>query len=184
MKKLLMALVATVIVASTEAREFGIGVNALYGTEIHNAGFGVKATLGLTGKLRLEASYDNYLKKKKDASDTKMFDANLNLHYVFSLPLVKKLKVYPIVGVTYTNWKIPAKASVASDIAEASDTRSATSEALNNQKDVKHNYVGANIGVGAQYKIVGPLWVNVDLKYQIIKKNSQFVPGIGLMLRI
>ncbi len=179
-----MALVATVIVASAEARELGIGVNALYGTEIHNAGFGVKATLGLTGKLRLEASYDNYLKKKKDASDTKMFDANLNLHYVFSLPLVKKLKVYPIVGVTYTNWKIPAKASEASDIAEASSTKSATSEALDNLKDVKHNYVGANLGVGAQYKIAGPLWVNVDLKYQIIKKNSQFVPGIGLMLRI
>ncbi len=170
MKRLLAALCLFGAVQATQARELGIGVNALYGTEIHNAGFGVKATLGLTGKLRLEASYNNYLKKKSDDSDTKMFDANLNLHYVISIPLVKRLKVYPIAGVTYTNWKIPAQGQSA--------------EAHASFKDIKHNYVGANLGVGAQWKIAGPLWLNVDLKDQFIKSYSEFVPALGLALRI
>ncbi len=142
-----------------QAGDFGVGANALYGTDIKNAGFGVKAQIGLPGRWRLEGVWDKFL----EHNDNNMWDVDVNVHYVLSIPLVKWIKFYPIVGLSVTNWRIDE------DIIDFSD---------------KHNYVGCNIGAGAQLKIAGPLWVNVDLKGQIIKKHTQFVPGVGLMLRI
>ncbi len=178
MKKIFLALCFVAFGLGASAHELGIGANVLYGTQIKNAGFGVKATAGLTSKWRLEFSYNNYLEKGDD--DRKLWDANLNVHYVMSVPLVHRVKFYPLVGLTYTNWKIPK----ADEVQAVEETRgSFLNTAANNMKDIKHNYVGANVGVGAQIKLAGPLWFNIDLKYQIIKRYSQFQPSLGLMLR-
>ncbi|MCD8301575.1 MAG: outer membrane beta-barrel protein [Prevotellaceae bacterium] len=187
MKKILLTLCIMAFGLGASAHELGIGANVLYGTQIKNAGFGVKATAGLTSKWRLEFSYNNYLDKGDD--DRKLWDANLNVHYVMSVPLVHRVKFYPLVGLTYTNWKIPKAATSESEVTSGevqpvAETRGSFLHTLaNNMKDIKHNYVGANVGVGAQIKLAGPLWFNIDLKYQIIKRYSQFQPSVGLMLR-
>ncbi len=181
MKKILLTLCIMALGLGASAHELGIGANVLYGTQIKNAGFGVKATAGLTSKWRLELSYNNYLKKGDD--DRKLWDANLNVHYVMSVPLVHRVKFYPLVGLTYSNWKIPKAATSESEPQPVVETGSFLHTAANNMKDIKHNYVGANVGVGAQIKLAGPLWFNIDLKYQIIKRYSQFQPSVGLMLR-
>ncbi len=164
MKKIILTLcVATMATMGASARELNVGVNALYGTKIENAGFGVKLQTGFAGNFRWEVSYDHFLKRDYH----RMQDANLNLQYVIKIPFVKWFKLYPLVGVTYSNYRVPSN-----DEYGMPD---------HNKGDKKHNYFGANIGVGAQAKLVGPLWLNVDLKGQIIK-TSQFVPNVGLML--
>ncbi len=168
MKKAILTLCLMTVGLCATARELGVGLNALYGTKINTAGFGAKLQTGVGGRFRLETSYHHYLKHDYE----RMQDANLNLHYVISLPLVSVVKFYPIAGVTYANYRVPGDHEMPGDRIPGGDIR-----------DIKHNYFGANLGVGMQAKITGPLWVSVDLKYQIIKA-SQFVPGLGLMLRL
>ena len=49
--------------------------------------------------IRGEASLDYFFKK----DGMSMWDVNLNVHYLF--PITEKIKVYPLAGLTFTNWR-------------------------------------------------------------------------------
>ncbi len=168
MKKLLLALCLTVVTLSASAhREFGIGVNMQYGTEIGYIGFGAKAQLGLVAGLRVEVAYDNFkIGGSHGHHYDDLWDFDVNLHYVFHFG---RVGIYPIVGFCYTNWKVDDRGDVWVN---------------NDPHYVRNNYAGGNLGGGVQCKIAGPFYLNVDLKGQIIKHNSQFIPQLGLMLKI
>ncbi len=167
MKKLLLALCLSAVTLGASAhREFGIGVNMQYGTEIGYIGFGAKAQLGLIAGLRVEVAYDNFLCNNHHADYDNLWDFDVNLHYVFHFG---RVGIYPIVGFCYTNWKVDTYG----DVFYNPDSRY-----------LKNDYVGANLGGGVQCKIAGPFYINVDLKGQIIKHNPQFIPQLGIMLKI
>lgn len=65
MKKLLVLVCAAImsISASAQKGEKAIGVNLSYGSEIKNAGIGVKGQYFLADRLRGEASVDYFFKK-------------------------------------------------------------------------------------------------------------------------
>ncbi len=93
-----------------------------------------------------------------------------------------KLKVYPLVGLSYSNWKTGFGGfdlgDIMSDIMEHSP--------LGNDGDDDYdegsshlNRFGANIGAGLQYDINSHFAINLELKAQCMKGFTQFVVGIG-----
>ena len=158
MKKLLVLVCAAVmsISASAQKGEKAIGVNLSYGSKIKNAGIGVKAQYFLADRLRGEASVDYFFKKDY----TSMWDINANLHYLFDI--APKTKVYPLVGLGYTNWNVEL---------ELLDhgTIKATKEKL-----------AVNVGAGIQYELTNKVNVDAEVKYQIIDNYNQVVVGVGL----
>ena len=158
MKKLLVLVCAAImsISASAQKGEKAIGVNLSYGSEIKNAGIGVKGQYFLADRLRGEASVDYFFKKDY----TSMWDINANLHYLFDI--APKTKVYPLVGLGYTNWNVEL---------ELLDhgTIKATKEKL-----------AVNVGAGIQYELTNKVNVDAEVKYQIIDNYNQVVVGVGL----
>ena len=68
-----------------------------------------------------------------------MFDFNANAHYL--IPTENNIRLYPLAGLTFTRWDFGKVA----------------------------NRLGLNIGGGAEFDVSDNLFVNFELKYQIIK---------------
>ena len=68
-----------------------------------------------------------------------MFDFNANAHYL--IPTENNIRLYPLAGLTFTRWDLGKVA----------------------------NRLGLNIGGGAEFDVSDNLFVNMELKYQIVK---------------
>ena len=79
-----------------------------------------------------------------------MFDLNANAHYL--IPTENNIRLYPLAGLTFTRWDFGKVA----------------------------NRLGLNIGGGAEFDVSDNLFVNFELKYQIIKDLDQAVFNVGL----
>ena len=79
-----------------------------------------------------------------------MFDFNANAHYL--IPTENNIRLYPLAGLTFTRWDFGKVA----------------------------NRLGLNIGGGAEFDVSDNLFVNFELKYQIIKDLDQAVFNVGL----
>ena len=79
-----------------------------------------------------------------------MFDFNANAHYL--IPTENNIRLYPLAGLTFTRWDFGKVA----------------------------NRLGLNIGGGAEFDVSDNLFVNMELKYQIVKDLDQAVFNVGL----
>ena len=79
-----------------------------------------------------------------------MFDFNANAHYL--IPTENNIRLYPLAGLTFTRWDLGKVA----------------------------NRLGLNIGGGAEFDVSDNLFVNMELKYQIVKDFDQAVFNVGL----
>lgn len=75
-----------------------IGFGLSYGTEIESAGLGIKYQYNITNPLRIEPSF-NYFFENDNVS---MLDLNVNFHYL--CPVAQSVKLYPLFGLTMSNW--------------------------------------------------------------------------------
>ena len=75
-----------------------IGFGLSYGTEIESIGLGIKYQYNITNPIRIEPSF-NYFFENDNVS---MLDLNVNFHYLF--PVAKSVKLYPLFGLTLSNW--------------------------------------------------------------------------------
>lgn len=160
--------------------EKAVGVNLGYGTEISNLGIGAKFQYGITDAIRTEASF-NYFLKKDGAS---MWDVNVNAHYLF--PIAEKIKVYPLVGLTYANCKVdmgwynegmtPEEIKDLIDAGIIEDASEVTGETSSGSE----GRFGVNLGAGIQYDLSAKLALNFEIKYQLIKDFNQAVFGVGI----
>ena len=170
-KNLLFALFAIISMgAFAQVGEKTIGLNVSYGTEIKNIGIGVKGQYNFTDAIRGEASFDYFLKK----DGLSMWDANLNAHYLF--PLGNKLKVYPLVGLSFTNWKTDLTLELDDEDKEflGEDWED---EDLGSWSESKF---GINLGGGIQYDLTDKLVFSAEAKYQIISNFDQAVFSVGI----
>ena len=152
MKKLLVVLSFIALGLGSAFAQQGqkaIGVNLGYGSEIESFGLGAKFQYGITDPIRMEAAFNYFF----ESDYVSMWDLNLNFHYLF--PLGSNFKVYPLAGLTYTNWH--------ADIIDENEGR-----------------VGANLGAGLQYDIASNLALNFDLKYQFVKDFDQVAFAFGI----
>lgn len=167
-----MALALTGISASAQQGEKAAGINLSYGTEHKALGIGVKGQYGITDAVRAEASFDYFLKK----DGLSMWDVNLNAHYLF--PLTQKLKVYPLAGLTFTNWKFDDAFEIEIDpeFAQYLDDDDITSGSAS----ASESKFGINLGAGVQYDLTDKLILNVEAKYQLISDFDQMIFGVGI----
>lgn len=174
MKKifLAMALALTGMSASAQQGEKAAGVNLSYGTEHKAIGIGVKGQYGITDAIRAEASFDYFLKKE----GLSMWDVNLNIHYLFSL--TDKLKVYPLAGLTFTNWKFDNafEMEIDPDYAQYMDEDDID---YGNASGSESKF-GVNLGAGLQYDLTDKLSLNFEAKYQLISDFDQMMFGVGI----
>lgn len=170
MRKLFLALLVALVSVSASAQkgQTAVGANMSYGTEISNIGFGVKGQYGITDAIRVEAGFDYFL--KKDACT--FWNINLNAHYLF--PLSDKLKVYPLVGLTYAHTSVDFGSYDLPSWDEYSDEYGADGGSSSDSK------IGVNLGAGLQYDLSDKWAVNVEVKYQLISDFNQAVFGVGL----
>lgn len=180
MKKLLLLAVGIMLSTGIFAQkgQTAAGLNLSYGTEIKNIGIGAKGQYGITDKIRLEASFDYFLEK----DEMKMWDININAHYLFNLS--EKWKIYPLVGITYTHWKYNSTFIYDWDdlwdydwydwdVYEDEDEDTSESEGK----------FGINVGCGWQYEINDKFALTAEIKYQLISDFNQFVVGIGAVYK-
>ena len=181
MKKYLTIAIFAMFCVNTFAQkgDKAVGVNLSYGTEIKNIGIGVKGQYNFTDAIRAELSGDYFLKKE----GLSMWDVNLNLHYLF--PIGEKLKLYPLAGLSYTNWKLDYSIDLDDfgnyDDIEWAKWSGAVSEDDEDFSDSStEGHFGANLGGGIQYDLTKNLVINAEAKYQIISNFNQIVFGVGL----
>lgn len=101
MKKIFIFLgLMFVMLSSTYAQKGrqAIGFGLSYGTEIESAGLGIKYQYNITNPLRIEPSF-NYFFENDNVS---MLDLNVNFHYL--CPVAQSVKLYPLFGLTMSNW--------------------------------------------------------------------------------
>ncbi len=96
----------------------------------------------------------------------------MNAHYLFSV--ASKFKVYPLVGLTYTNWNWDFDLSDLMKGYEGDEETSGSSSV---------GRFGVNLGAGASYDITPKIAINFEVKYQIISDYNQAVFGIGAAYR-
>lgn len=174
---LAIALVACVSSSFAQKGEMGGGVNLSYGTEISNLGLGLKYQYGITDAIRLEGSFDYFLKK----DGLKMWDINANVHYLF--PIAEKFKIYPLVGLTYANCGVGGGDAFSWLDYNGNgkwDEGEPREDGESNGASGSSSKFGVNLGVGAQYDITDKIAISLEAKYQIISNFNQLVIGAGV----
>ena len=182
MKKLFFTLLiaAVSVCAFAQKGQKAVGLNLSYGSEIENLGIGIKGQYNFTDALRSEVSFDYFFKK----NGCSMWDINVNAHYLFSLS--EKVKVYPLAGLTYTNWIFDNVMDdydndydydYDDDIAYAPKRSKKDSDEGGSSSTGKF---GINLGGGIQYNFTDKVFLNGEIKYQIINNFNQLVFGVGV----
>ena len=138
--------------ASAVASAQSIGVRTLFGSEIESIGIGVMGQYEFTDRVRGAVSFDAYIKNKGRS----MWDFNVDGHYLF--PIVDRLTVYPIGGITYINDNY------------SKDDHSSTT----------HRF-GINAGAGADYELTEDLSLTAETKFQLVNGFNQAVASIGIV---
>ena len=204
MKKIFMIAVMALatLTVSAQDKPFAVGINASYGLnkDYKNFGVGAKFQYSFVESFRAEASGNYFFKKDY----MKMWDANVNLHYL--IPIGESLKVYPFVGVTVLGAKVDASGaglgnfsgsltdylhSLGYSDSQINDMKTyAAAEyaqleaAYNNAKgsiadSSSETKFGFNAGVGIEYYLSESFKINFEAKYQYVKNYDRPVLSIG-----
>ena len=141
--------------------DMAAGVNVAYGTKdgFSNFGIGAKFQYNLSDAIRIEPSATYFFKKDY----TKMWDANVNIHYLFNV--AEKFTVYPLAGVSL----VGVKAEVDLDFGVMDFGEVSASETK----------FGANLGGGAQYWLTESFALNFEVKYQLVSDFDRPVFSLG-----
>lgn len=166
MKKVIIAFALLLISIGGYAQkgEQAAGINLNFGTYASNFGLGAKYQYGITDAIRVEGAFDYFF----ETGYVSMWDINVNVHYLF--PFAEKFAVYPLIGLTYTNWK---------DMGDYDIDEALSDE--NYEIGSKHyNKFGANIGAGIQYNFLERWRADFGIKYQIVGDYGQAVLQLGI----
>lgn len=161
MKKIFVALcMALCLCASAQEKgDMAVGLNLGVapclesGADLTNFGIGAKFQYNVSNPVRLEAGL-NYWFKDKGYS---VLDIDVNAHYLISLG--SKVKLYPLVGLGYTNLKL-----------SLSEYNYSESE----------NKMHINVGVGCEYNITEKISIDAEVKYSYIGNFQRLPIMIGV----
>lgn len=162
MKKLLMVAITLMVgfcAAMAQKDVKAVGVNLNYGSEISNFGIGAKFQYGITDQVRVEPSFDYYLKK----DGMSFWDINANVHYLFNA--TESIKIYPLVGLGYGHYSLSWEYDY--------------DDFYGNEELMSEGKIALNLGAGAEYQLDKNLSIGAELKYQIINHFNQLVITIG-----
>ena len=148
-----------------------IGFGLSYGTEIESVGLGLKYQYNITNPIRLEPSL-NYFFENDNVS---MLDVNLNFHYLF--PVASKVKLYPLLGLTFSNWMFDWDNDLDVDI-DGNHVHIDGDDDSDNECRF-----GMNIGGGVDFAIARNWMMNFEFRYQLVSDFDQAVFNLGFAYR-
>ena len=143
--------IATALGASAEKGEISLGAQFAYASKNSMAGLGLQLQVEPVNRFRIAPEFMYYFKN----NGVSAINANVNLHYV--IPTSSSFAIYPLLGFTYANYKYDGILD-----------------------DANEGRCGANVGVGAQYRIQDRLYFYSEERFQIIEDFNQSVTVLGL----
>jgi outer membrane protein X len=158
MKKfIIMAIVAlsAVFNAHAEAGDMSIAPQISFATKNSLFGVGAQVQFDIDDHFRLAPDFFFFIKNKGKTA----YSADVNLHYVIPKG---NFAFYPIAGVAYHRYKFEK-------IDEEGE-----------KYDEKHDRIGGNIGIGAQYEIDEIMQLFAEERFQLMKSVSQSVTVLGV----
>lgn len=159
--------------ASAQKGDIAAGLNVGYGTEIKNIGIGIKGQYNITDAIRAEAGFDYFLEK----DGLSMWDINLNVHYLFNVH--EKIKVYPLAGITYTNWKFSWKDAAGDAWDDAYDAYMAEVDRQYNQMLQDYGQAAADMFKSETLKAYEQEKKNIENAYEGDESTGKFGVNVG-----
>lgn len=155
MKKLLFTLTLMLISIGTfaQAKTIELGGRLNYATEQPHLGFGVVGRYNIDNHFRTEFTANFY---PKGDNNVKVWDANMNLHYLFHI--TNRFKAYPLGGLTVVGADLDAPGL------SASSTKA-----------------GLNLGGGIQVNLTPNLHLNAETYYQLVDEFDRGVMDVSLV---
>jgi outer membrane protein X len=155
MKKLILSALLAIVTAlgvSADKGDIAVGAQFAFASKNSMAGLGLQLQVEPVSRLRIAPEFMYYFKNDGMSA----INANANLHYV--IPTSPSFAIYPLLGFTYANFKYDAGM-----LGETNVDR-----------------CGANVGLGAQYRIQDRLYFYSEQRFQIIEDYNQSVTILGL----
>ena len=146
--------IVTALGASAEKGDISLGAQFAYASKHSMAGLGLQLQVEPVNRFRIAPEFMYYFKN----DGVSAINANANLHYV--IPTSTSFAIYPLLGFTYANYKWDAAFG-----------------------DASIGRCGANVGVGAEYRIQDKLYFFSEERFQIIEDFNQSVTVLGLKYR-
>ncbi len=143
--------VSTVMGMRAEKGDVALGAQFAYASKNSMAGLGIQLQAEPFANVRVAPEFMYYFKN----NGVSAYNFNVNLHYV--IPTSSNFAIYPLAGFTYANYKYDAGFT-----------------------DGHVDRCGANVGLGAQYRINNNLHFYTEERFQIIEDYNQSVTVLGL----
>lgn len=143
--------VASMINVHAEQNDVSLAAQFVYASKHSMAGLGAQVQFEPISNWRIAPEFIYFFKNDGKSA----LNANLNVHYV--IPTSSVFALYPLVGFTYGHYKADGLLG-----------------------DVTDDRCGANVGLGAQYRIQDRLHFFTEQRFQIMKDFNQSVTVLGL----
>ena len=151
-RHIVLVLFATLVLHVAAGDRMAVGATYNFAWGHNQSGFGLKFDCNLIHQIRLEPE----LIYSSEHDDITTLHLNVNLHYL--VPLIDRLTLFPIAGLSYSRWGYQTPADDGSRW-------------------------GANVGAGLEIDL-GRQWVVVaEHRYQLVRRETQGLSGIGLKYR-
>ena len=167
MKKLVL-MAAFAMVSAFASAQFAVGVHTLYGTDVSNLGIGVRARYDINEQFRLDGNFNYYFKK----NNLEFWDLNANLHYLFNI--TDKFTAYPLGGLGYVNTKVTYTSYEGID---------KYGKPITAEVSTSDGRLGVNLGGGVDFALTDDLYLNGEVKYQIVSGYNQAVMSAGIVYK-
>ncbi|MBF1590719.1 MAG: porin family protein, partial [Prevotella shahii] len=128
----------------------------------NNLGIGVRGRYDITDKFRADANFNYYFKK----NNLEFWDLNANLHYLFNI--TDKFTVYPMAGLGYANIKSSLEYKELGIVYKTNDN---------------YGKFCLNFGGGVDYALTEDLYLNAEVKYQVVSHYDQTVFSAGIVYK-
>lgn len=142
-----------------------------------NFGLGAKFQYNITDPIRVEADLEYWFKAK----EMSVFDVYANVHYL--IPIVDKLKLYPMAGIGYANIHMSTPKIEIPDIPNIPGIPG-LDDILGELDDIDTSANASrflfNIGIGAEYDLTDNLTANFEFYYQYMKDFNRLPIKLGI----
>ncbi|GGG42493.1 outer membrane protein [Bizionia arctica] len=146
--------------------QIAIGGGLAYNEQVSGPGVTLKAEFNITDKIAIAPGGTYFFGNSLYGFNQNILSVDVNAHYFFDL-IDNKLKLYPILGANYSNYKTGASYyGYYYDTYEVSDSA-----------------FGVNIGAGGRWAFSEKLSVYLEPKY-IISNYEQFVLNAGILFQL
>lgn len=163
-KYIFMAIVALISAFTANAEQGNASATAqfVYASRHSMAGLGLQIQYEPVTNFRLAPEFIYFF----ESDNRTAINANLNLHYM--IPTSSSFAIYPLAGFSYGHFT--HKMSNGLDIVDK----------LIGERKEERDRCGANIGMGAEYRVKDHLYFYSEERFQIMKDYNQSVTVLGI----